>query len=123
MPTFASEMKYDNKKPTSYAICINESREETIRVLQLLFANGYVFDARYRLKTIDPFLVIYDLVEKTKFLDWIYLILNRDEECKMVITGWSCRPSDACLITVEDFLNLQKPPAVPQVKNNTQTNL
>ena len=123
MPTVEIEMEYD-KRPPAYAICIKESREETIRVLQLLFANGYVFDSSHRFKTVDKFLVEYGLVERTKFIDWVYLVLNRDEECRMVVSGWSCMPSDAHHITVEDFLSLQKPAVVPEavaVKSKTIT--
>ena len=69
MPTV--EMMYDKRPtPTIYAICINENREETLRVLQLLFNYGYVFDARRRLKAIPKFLEEYGLKTKTKFCDW-----------------------------------------------------
>lgn len=127
MPTV--EMMYDKRPtPTIYAICINENREETLRVLQLLFNYGYVFDARRRLKAIPKFLEEYGLKTKTKFCDWFWIILNKDEECKMVISAWSCMPSYAVEITVEDFLKFHASVAVLAIKkevNNTNvpTNL
>lgn len=97
-----------------YAINLNESKEETIRVLQLLFAHGYVFEARDRIRDVNIFLEKYNLKYKTKFCDWYWLLLNKDPECKMVVSAYSCMPSYAVEITVEDFLKLQHPCATPE---------
>ena len=110
-------------RQTIYAINIKESREETLRVLQLLFAYGYVFDSTHRIRTVEKFLHRYDLTNRTKFTDWFWIILNKDDECKRVITGWSCMPSYAVEIKVEDYLKLHAAaaanPSLPQTNQPT----
>jgi hypothetical protein len=93
-------------------------------VLELLFSHGYVFDSVHRIKTVEKFLHRYDLTNKTKFTDWFWIILNKDSECKRVITGWSCLPSYAVEIKVEDYLKLHasKPTnQTPITQTNPQT--
>jgi hypothetical protein len=86
----------DNK--ICYAIKVNENKPEIIRVMEILFAHGYVFERNQRIRTIGQFLDTY-----SNFHYWYWIVLNTDRDCKAVVTAYSDLLPGFKETTIEDL--------------------
>jgi len=79
-------------------------KEELFRVLSLLFATGYVFNAEFRFRTIKDFINQYG--DNHNYVDWNYITFPKESGCNVVVDARWLAPTPFKKITVEDFLKL-----------------
>ena len=86
-----------------YRIYLGCDLEEIERVLTALFERGFVFGAKYRIKSFDKLKEKYgkDFMEF-----WNYVVIGADEDCKMVLY-YGTYTNNNGIITLEDFLKLK----------------
>ena len=82
-----------------YAINVKGNKKELLRVLEILFSHGYVFEAG-RIRTIKEFLKDHG---DSDWRYWRYLVLNYDKECKAMVTAYGDISLNIVVIKIEDL--------------------
>lgn len=89
-----------------YTINVNSSRENLKKVLETLFAKGFVFTAR-RIRTFEKFVEAFPKDYAHGYFGWNWITIGGDIECKMVLDAYTDMPwSTNKAVTLDEFVQL-----------------